>query len=60
MVVVHYLLNYFVLYCMRREIKDIEHPIIDYNIFNNLAYGQWTLKEMETGEAWESISQYKD
>ena len=42
------------------KIKDIEHPIIDYNIFNNLAYGQWTLKEMETGEAWESISEHKD
>ena len=42
------------------KIKDIEDPKIDYNIFNNLAYGQWTLKEMESGEAWESISQNKD
>ena len=25
------------------------------NIFNNLAYGQWTLKEIEN-EAWENIS----
>ena len=38
------------------KIKDIEKPIIDYNIFNNLAYGQWTLKEIETGEAWENLS----
>jgi len=37
------------------EIKDIENPIINYNIFNNLAYGQWTLKEIESGEAWENI-----
>ena len=42
------------------KIKDIEDPKIDYKIFNNLAYGQWTLKEMESGEAWETISQYKD
>ena len=41
------------------KIEDIEHPKIDYNIFNSLAYGQWTLKEMETGEAWETISKNK-
>ena len=38
------------------RIQNIENPIIDYKIFNNLAYGQWTLKEIETGEAWENIS----
>ncbi len=38
------------------KIENIENPIIDYNIFNNLAYGQWTIKEIETGEAWEIIS----
>ena len=38
------------------NIQNIENPNIDYNIFNNLAYGQWTLKEIESGEAWESIS----
>ena len=37
------------------KIQNIENPIIDYKIFNNLAYGQWTLKEIETGEAWENI-----
>ena len=37
------------------KIQNIENPTIDYNIFNNLAYGQWTLKEIETGEAWENI-----
>jgi len=38
------------------HIKNIENPTIDYSIFNNLAYGQWTLKEIESGEAWENIS----
>ena len=38
------------------KIQNIENPIIDYKIFNNLAYGQWTLKEIETGESWENIS----
>ncbi len=38
------------------KIQNIENPKINYNIFNNLAYGQWTLKEIESGEAWESIS----
>ena len=37
------------------QIQNIEKPSIDYEIFNNLAYGQWTLKEIETGEAWENI-----
>ena len=37
------------------NIQNIENPVIDYKIFNNLAYGQWTLKEIETGEAWENI-----
>ncbi len=38
------------------KIEDIENPKIDYKIFNNLAYGQWTLDEISSGEAWESIS----
>ena len=38
------------------KIQNIENPIINYKIFNNLAYGQWTLREIETGEAWENIS----
>ena len=38
------------------KIENIENPLIDFRIFNNLAYGQWTLKEIETGEAWENIS----
>ena len=38
------------------RLEDIEKPIINYSIFNNLAYGQWTLKEIESGEAWEHIS----
>ena len=38
------------------KIENIENPIINYNIFNNLAYGQWTIKEIESGEAWEFIS----
>ncbi len=38
------------------KIQDIENPNINYKVFNNLAYGQWTLKEMESGEAWKSIT----
>ncbi|MDC3206575.1 hypothetical protein OA977_01290 [Pelagibacteraceae bacterium] len=40
-------------------IEEIENPKINYEIFNNLAYGQWTLKEIESGEAWEVISKNK-
>ncbi len=38
------------------KIEDIESPSIDYKIFNNLAYGQWTLNEIASGEAWANIS----
>jgi hypothetical protein len=37
-------------------LKKIEERNIDIKIFNNLAYGQWTLKEIESGEAWDFIS----
>ena len=40
------------------KIEDIENPRIDYKIFNNLAYGQWSIDEISSGEAWESISKY--
>ena len=42
------------------KIEEIEKPKINYKIFNNLAYGQWTLKEIESGLAWETISNYHD
>lgn len=38
------------------KIENIENPKINYKIFNNLAYGQWTLEEISSGEAWQSIS----
>jgi len=38
------------------KIEDIENPNIDYKIFNNLAYGQWTIKEIQNGEAWNYLS----
>ncbi len=49
---------YFTEYSLKNinKIEDIENPKINYKIFNNLAYGQWTLKEIETGEAWDFIS----
>ena len=37
------------------KIKNIESPSINYKIFNNLSYGQWTLDEISSGEAWENI-----
>ena len=37
------------------SIKEIENGKINYDIFCNLAYGQWLVKEMESGEAWEFI-----
>ena len=41
------------------SISQIETNEINYNVFNNLAYGQWNIKEIESGEAWENISKNK-
>jgi len=41
------------------NIKDIERHEINYSIFNNLAYGQWTINEIQSGEAWSTISKEK-
>ena len=38
------------------SIENIENHEINYSVFNNLAYGQWTVKEIESGEAWNYIS----
>ena len=37
-------------------IEDIEKHEINYSVFFNLAYEQWTIKEIESGEAWEYLS----
>tara|TARA_Y100000590_G_C15504120_1_gene932811 strand:- start:242 stop:982 length:741 start_codon:yes stop_codon:yes gene_type:complete len=36
-------------------IKNIESGIIDYQIFNNMAYSQWTLKEFSEGKMMDYI-----
>ncbi len=41
------------------NIKDIEKHKIDYTVFNNLAYGQWNLEEIKSGEAWDYLSKTK-
>ncbi len=38
------------------SIENIERHDIDYNIFNNLAYEQWTIDEIKNGAAWEYLS----
>ena len=40
------------------KLENIESIPINYQVFNNLAYGQWTLNEIESGEAWENIIHY--
>ena len=37
------------------SIEEIEKGKIDYQIFNNLAYGQWTMEEMKSGEMMEYL-----
>ena len=37
-------------------IENIEKHEINYSIFNNLAYGQWTINEIKNGEFWEYFS----
>ena len=36
--------------------NQIEKGIINYSMLNNLAYGQWNMNEIDSGEAWEFLS----
>ena len=38
------------------SINNIEKGDLNYDIFKNLSYSQWTLNEMSSGEAWDCIS----
>ena len=38
------------------SLNDIELHKIDYNVFNNLAYEQWKIEEIKSGEAWDYLS----
>ena len=38
------------------SIDNIEKHEINYSTFNNLAYEQWTIKEIQNGEAWNYLS----
>ena len=38
------------------SIKNIERPKINHSFFYNLAYEQWNIKEIESGEAWEYLT----
>ncbi len=37
------------------SIESIEKHEINYQVFNNLAYSQWNIKEIESGEAWDNL-----
>lgn len=40
-------------------VKEIESGEINPNVFSALSYNQWTLKEFNSGEAWEHVSKIK-
>ena len=41
------------------SIENIESGKIDMELFASLSYNQWTLKEFDSGEAWEQITKFK-
>ena len=38
-------------------IEDIENPLLDRTILNTLAYQQWSLTEIHSGQAWSELTQ---
>ena len=38
------------------SLENIEKHDINYSVLNNLAYEQWTIKEILSGEAWQYLS----
>jgi hypothetical protein len=41
------------------NIEEIENPPMDRSFFKGLAYQQWTLEEMRSGEAWDYLEDTK-
>jgi hypothetical protein len=35
------------------NLEDLEKGLINYRTLNNLAYGQWNMNEIDSGEAWD-------
>ena len=40
------------------SIKEIESPVYDREILKNLAYNQWTMKQIRSGQAWEELNEW--
>jgi hypothetical protein len=40
------------------SIEQIENPIYERDWLKNLAYNQWTVAQMESGQAWEELNQW--
>ena len=38
------------------QIKNIEKREINYLVFNNLAYEQWNIEEIKSGDCWSHLS----
>ncbi len=41
------------------KIENIEKHDINYSVFNNLAYEQWTVEEIKSGECWDHLLKNK-
>ncbi len=42
------------------KIENIEEHKINYSVFNNLAYEQWTIDEIKSGECWSYLSEQEN
>ena len=45
---------------MRRigSLADVENPVMDRSFLNNLAYRQWTINEINSGQAWRELNDF--
>jgi hypothetical protein len=41
------------------SLENIENGKIEIDLFTSLSYNQWTLREFDSGEAWEQITKFK-
>jgi hypothetical protein len=40
------------------SLAEIESPVMDRSFLKNLAYRQWTIKEIESGQAWRELNDF--
>ena len=40
------------------SLADVENPVMNRSFLKNLAYRQWTINEINSGQAWRELNDF--